>query len=233
MIQFLILFLRSSDYVTWATLAIVAPLMVVVSTPPGEIVTRFWSWKMIVDENFGAGGHNAPIYMSSLISFGHIIYCSGVEDIARINRYQSLVVLLIGLILTYEVAWRGRISRAAACCLVACYSMLFVYHRSYDTVILALPLVYAMAASREAVGIARTLFMLAGVALLVAMNAYESPQQTAFLELTQRLGHAGLVLRAFLVPYPTYATLVALVALWGAARLPESSHALCTVVRYV
>ena len=231
LLPFLILFLRRSDLATWATLAILAPLMVVVSTPPGEIVERVWSWKMMIDKGFGPGQINDLKDLTSIISFGHIMYCLGLEDPARISRYQTLVVLSIGILLAYEVAWRDRISRAAACSLVACYSMLFIYHRSYDTVILALPLVYAAAASREVEGLARPLFRLAGIALLVAMNLYQALVQAKVLGLSQRLGPVGSVLRALLIPYPTYATLVALVALWVAARLSTSSHTLHTNVR--
>jgi len=104
--------------------------------------------------------------------------------------------------------------------LVACYSMLFVYHRPYDTVLLALPLVYAATAASRSRGPVRALLVTSALAILVAMNSY-FPIQFTLLDKSWRLGPAGWLIRALAVPYPTYAVMLAMGTLWFAVRLQE------------
>ena len=87
-----------------------------------------------------------------MIAPSQILYGFGLRDIDQIRVCQSLLIIVLGLALMYEVAWRGRSTRQAASALVACYSMLFVYHGTYDTVLLALPLVYAATAASRSRG---------------------------------------------------------------------------------
>jgi hypothetical protein len=222
MVPFLILFLRRSDVVTWATLAVVAPLMIITTTPPDELIARIWSWQACVRNNFGPGMVNDISYTNpshhSLVSLGQVLYGLGMRDLGLINTGQSLLVLMLGLALLYKVAWRKQVARPAACALVGCYTMLFLYHRSYDTVFLALPLTYAAAAARRSSGVTRALFATAGVAVLVAMNSYTSVELT-LLEKSWKLGLAGRLIQALIIPYLTYAVLIALGTLWFAARL--------------
>lgn len=157
MLPYLLLFLRRFDLRTWVTMGVVAPLMVIATTPPADLISRYWSWQAALHNSFGAGAINDLNLVSNApteISLRHLMYCLGMGDRDRLRAYQSLLVILIGLALLYEIAWRGRITRAAGCSLVSCYVMLFIYHRPYDAVILALPLVYAVAAARQSVGTA-------------------------------------------------------------------------------
>ena len=153
LLPFLILFLRRSDLATWATLAVAALLMIITTTPPHDWVTRFWSWHASTRGRF-EGSVNALNTSGSLLMIApsQILYGFGLRDIDQIRVCQSLLIIVLGLALMYEVAWRGRSTRQAASALVACYSMLFVYHGTYDTVLLALPLVYAATAASRSRG---------------------------------------------------------------------------------
>ena len=231
MLPYLILFVRRLDLGTWVTLGVVAPLLVVATTPPADLVSRYWSWQAVAQGSFDMGGINDLNLVSNApteISLRHLMYCLGMGDRDRLRAYQSLLVILIGLALLYEIAWRGRITRAAGCSLVSCYVMLCIYHRPYDAVILALPLVYAVAAARQSVGTACALFTVAGLAIIAAMNNYIGPV-TQLLKMSSGLGLADRLLQALLLPYPTYAVLIALVTLWAAARLQEHPETVAEV----
>ena len=51
------------------------------------------------------------------------------------------VTVVLGAWLAMQIV-RGRYDRAAVCSLVAFYAAIFLYHRQYEMVVLALPLVY-------------------------------------------------------------------------------------------
>jgi hypothetical protein len=223
LLPFLILFLRRSDVATWATLAVSALLMVITTTPPHDWVARFGSWQASVRNSFEPGKINNLLNSGgslNLISPSQILYGLGMRDLGQIWVYQSLLIIVLGLALMYEVAWRGRSTRQAASALVACYSMLFMYHRPYDAVLLALPLVYAATEASRSRGPVRALLVTSAMAILVAMNTYNSIQVT-LLDRSSRLEPAGWLIRALVVPYPTYALMIAFLALWFAIRLQE------------
>jgi len=224
-LPFLILFLRRSDLATWATLPVAALLLIITTTPPHDWVTRFWSWQASARGSFEPGQVNSlnDGGVLLLIAPSQILYGLGMRDLDQIRGCQFLLTIVLGLALMYEVTWRGRLTRQAASALVACYSMLFVYHRPYDTVLLALPLVYAATAATAASrsrGPVRALFVTSAMAILVAMNSYFSIQFT-LLHKSWRLGPAGWLIRALAVPYPTYAVMLAMGTLWFAVRLQE------------
>ena len=220
-LPFLILFLRRSDLATWATLAVAALLMIITTTPPHDWVTRFWSWHASTRGRFEGSVYALNTSGSLLmIAPSQILYGFGLRDIDQIRVCQSLLIIVLGLALMYEVTWRGRSTRQAASALVACYSMLFVYHRPYDTVLLALPLVYAATAASRSRGPVRALLVTSALAILVAMNSY-FPIQFTLLDKSWRLGPAGWLIRALAVPYPTYAVMLAMGTLWFAVRLQE------------
>src|SRR6266566_2587174 len=80
----------------------------------------------------------------SIIGFDHLFYRLGLRDRRLIRTLQYLAVAASGLWVAWQVVV-ARLPRGAACSLVALYSMVFLYHRDYDTLILALPLVYCAA----------------------------------------------------------------------------------------
>jgi hypothetical protein len=111
----------------------------------------------------------------------------------------------------------GTIPRAAACSLVACFSMLFLYHRNYDSVILALPLVYLTGKARSETRRPRWLHALgaSSVLLIIYLNL------NTITDLTNRSmdwGSGGRVVQATVLPYATWLILLSmLVLVYGGA----------------
>ena len=66
------------------------------------------------------------------------------------------------------------------------------------------------------------------MAIIAAMNNYIGPV-TQLLKMSSGLGLADRLLQALLLPYPTYAVLIALVTHWAAARLQEHPETVAEV----
>jgi hypothetical protein len=92
--------------------------------------------------------------------------------------------------------------------------MAFMYHRLYDAVLLALPLVHAAVRRRaSAVARARQLYAVAAAAITLLLFVPEDP-----LWLLTR-AHPSLLVQALVLPAPFYLLLAALAALDVAGRL--------------
>ena len=146
-----------------------------------------------------------------MIGFDRAIYLLGLRDRRAVQVWQALALLATGLWVARQVVF-ARISRAAACSLVALFSMVFLYHRGYDAVTLALPLVYLTARARSTPGGARWAYALAAVSILFVL--YVKPAGIDYL--TTRSfgwGFSGRLVQALVLPYGTWLILLAMVLL--------------------
>ena len=151
MLPFLVLFHRRADVPAWISMGCVC-LGLCLATGrldalPGRLtnmahrIEALGAPGMVNDYSF-AGTQN-----ESLIGFDHLFYCLGLRDRLLIRRLQYLAVAAVGLWVAWQVVIT-RLSEGTACSLVALFSMVFLYHRDYDTLILTLPLVYCGWSSR-------------------------------------------------------------------------------------
>ena len=99
---------------------------------------------------------------------------------------QSLTLLAVGASVARLVV-AGRLPRPDAVCLISLFSMLFLYHRDYDTVILALPLVRCAGGVRATVGRSRRLYAACGL-ILIAVLYMNAAHLTDVDRLVSRLG---------------------------------------------
>ena len=96
--------------------------------------------------------------------------------------------------------------------------MVFLYHRDYDTVILALPLVYCAARARSEPGLAGRLF--AGCALAIYSILYLNLPLLMFLTAkSQEWGLVGRLIQATLLPYATWLVVLVMIGLVTAESL--------------
>jgi hypothetical protein len=106
--------------------------------------------------------------------------------------------------------WKGRYSNVGSMCIFSIYSMMFLYHRIYDTILLALPLTYAFLRSQANVPRAeRRLYTLAGMAIAVV---HQLPEWILIV-LTKGPAHQSGLVRAIVLPAPFWMLLVALILL--------------------
>jgi len=147
MLPFLLLFCRKADRWTWVMLGgttLVLCLATGAATAlPGRLATvltrinQLESPGQVNDYTF-EGFHS-----QNILGFDHAFYRLGLRNRTAIRVAQYGALLLLGGWVARKVLVRSQLPRPAACSLVALYSMVFFYHRNYDAVILALPLVYA------------------------------------------------------------------------------------------
>src|SRR5262249_45351254 len=153
--------------------------------------------------------------------FDHLFYRLGLRDRRLIGYLQYLSIATLGLWVGSQVLVSRR-SRGVACSLVALFSMVFLYHRDYDSVILALPLVYCDRRAHTELGGVRRLFTGCAVGLVPIIFI-----SAGFLRLltneSQRWEIWGRLIQATLLPYRTWALLTVMVGLVTADSLARRS----------
>jgi hypothetical protein len=77
----------------------------------------------------------------TVLGFERLLWCLGIDDLSLDRSLGLAIAVMLGVALALEIA-RGHVDSRAAAALAAFYSLLFVYHRTHDAVVLALPLVY-------------------------------------------------------------------------------------------
>ena len=220
-LPFLILFLRKADLRTWVALGVVSFGLSLAAAPP-------WEWKTLVGHNLhqiGTSGgpgnindYDFPRAISSdILAFNHLFHRAGVRDREVISGLQwaSVGGLLAGLFLV-----RDRRPFGAVASLAAAGSMLVLYHRMYDAVILALPLAYGSTLALRTTG-GRRVLAVGCVALL--LGVIDQPRE-ALISLTNwslGRGTLGRVVQAVVLPYATWSILLALFGLALCALPPR------------
>jgi hypothetical protein len=221
MAPFLLLFVRKADRWAWVSLgAAVLGLSLTTGHPaalPGDVaafperVRQLQGPGQVNDYSFAGTQHY------NMLGFEHAFYRLGLRDRQAVCIAQYLALLALGVWVARNVVVAGRLPRAAACSLVALFSSVFLYHRNYDAVILAMPLVYCVGQARSAGGPARWLFAAAAVAVLTAL--YADIEFLRFVyESSQAWGAWGRIVQAVVLPCATWLILLAMALLVIGAR---------------
>jgi hypothetical protein len=222
MLPFLLLFLRRADWRAWVALAVTTLALCLATVPATELPSRLATLFDRSQQLAAPGQVNDYSFEGTqpenILGFEHAFYRLGLRDRTTIRLAQYAAVLLLGAWVVRQLL--GRLPRAAACALVALYSTVFLYHRVYDAVILALPLVYSAGQARLASGRARYLFAGCAVAVLLVLNL-----NVDLLRLLTRLslewGGWGRAVQAVVLPYATWLILLAMLLLVRGARAKE------------
>jgi hypothetical protein len=220
MIPFLLLFLRRADRWTWATLAALAIVTSLGTGKPGELPGRLAIFIDRIADLSAPGNVNDYSYAGtrheSIISFEHLFYRLGMRDRVLIRHAQSLALLAIGAgVASLVIA--SRVARTDAACLVGFFSMLFLYHRDYDTVILALPLCHCARRLRATAGRTRWLYAACGL-IVIAVWYMNAGHLKVLSELSVEWGAWGRLVQAAILPYVTWLILGAMLLLVCASR---------------
>ena len=221
MLPFLLLFHRRSDMPAWFCMGCVCLGLCLATGRLDALPARLSNMAHRIEALGAPGKVNDYSFEGeqnqSLIGFDHFFYCLGVRDRLLIRCLQYLAVATVGLWVAWQVLFARR-SRGTACSLVALFSMLFLYHRDYDTLILTLPLVYCVRRARTETGAVRHLFSGCFIAIygILYMNLTLLKYLTAG---SQNWGIAGRLIQATLLPYATWSLLVVMVALVTADSL--------------
>jgi hypothetical protein len=220
MIPFLILFLRRADRLTWVVLTAV---VLALCTPAGrisELPARLVTLAERAQELSAPGWVNDYSYKGSrnesIISIEHLFYRLGMRDREWIGNAQVLALLAAGIWVAYLVVL-NKLPRRAAASLVGYFSLLFLYHRDYDTVILALPLTYCAGKVRVTNGPARWLYTACG-SMAIAILYMDTLSLRLLTQHSLDWETWGRLVQATVLPYGTWLILLSMILLVWATR---------------
>jgi hypothetical protein len=162
---------------------------------------------------------------ASMLGIDRMLVCLGVTNRQRAKIVEAVVLIAAGLLLFRDVVVRRTLDGPAAAALIALYSVVFLYHRLSDAVLLIFPFIYAAHRARVVEGSARVLYSLSASAVLITLFVPGS-----FLDALNgpiAPGSAtGLAARMLILPVATYGVILAFVLLWIAERRPAVEGAM-------
>jgi hypothetical protein len=216
MLPFLILFCRKRDVRTWLALGVTCSTMCLLGGSPKLLPRRILSTVQQIEALSATGQVNDYSFHgtqnATMIGFDHALYRLGLRDRSTIRLLQLIAVMLMGL-WVMRLSWADRLPRAAVCSIVALYSLLFFYHRIYDTVILALPLVYCAGGAQVAVGSSRWLFVASSISILAVL--FMSASDLKWLtDSSLNWGVRGRLVQAAVTAYATWMILAAMACIY-------------------
>jgi hypothetical protein len=226
MLPFLILFQRPTDLRSWVALGVTTAALCASTGSPAELPDRLATVARRIGELGARGGVNDYSFEgpqnSSILSIDRALYCLGLRDRGQIRAGQLAAVAAAG-------AWVARAStrrlpRPAACSLVALYAMTFLYHRDYDTVILALPLVHVAGQAQSGTSLPRRLPAVAATCVILILN-YDYAWIEILSDLAAGPGLPARLLRAVMLPYPVWLILIAMICLAAEPSRPDDPSA--------
>ena len=220
----LLLFPRRADLRSWVALIVAVAALCLLPGHVSEFPTRLGEMLTHLRELSGPGQPNDITFAGpqavSIVGFEHTAYRLGIRDLRMASMAQFAALGLLGASLA-AVVWRSRVPRPAACALVMLYAFVFLYHRVYDALVLAIPLTYAVALARSARGWRRVASGLASLTMLTILYMRRKPMQAAS-DWSTRHAMAGRLVQAIVLPYATWAVLLSmaclLAATWKAGR---------------
>lgn len=220
MLPFLLLFLRKTDLRAWLALIACCLVLCLLGSPVDEVLYRCRECLENIGRASQVGHINDYTYANAsnaeIIGPAHALYRLGLRDPVWIRWGQFAGVGLVGVWLGWKIVRDETLARPAAAALVCCFAGIFLYHRFYDLVVLALPLVYAMTRAREVSGKARWLYSLCVLAIVGALYVQVGTLRKLSGDLPA--GAVGTLIEVVVLPYATWLILLALASLAGAER---------------
>jgi len=216
MTPFLLLFLRRADRLSWVVLVALVLGSCGLTGRIADLPGRLATLAQRAGELSAPGKVNDYSYQGtrneSIISFEHLFYRLGMRDRVWIRYAQVFALLTVGAWVAYLVLLKD-LPRPAAACLVSLSSLLFIYHRDYDTLILALPLVHCAGRLGEATGRARWAYAAIGVSTIGVLYM-SSTFLRCLTGLTLQWGAWGRLVQGTVLPYATWLILLSMLTLF-------------------
>lgn len=200
-------FCRRKDATTWLTFIATVGICWLFSSPLDQLGPRL-SEMLANAKTLTAPGQvndfsDAGTQSHSLLGFDRLLFCLGLHDRTLVRVAQALLMLLGGGWLMWQVLRRGWITRPAAAALVCVAAFFFLYHRTYDLTLLALPLVYLAGRARgveaSLPGPGRRWAAIGAVAILLLLIVHPRLPHAAGLKL-DRFPLVGMLAHALLMP---------------------------------
>lgn len=216
MIPILLLFLRRRDLKTWASMTISGFVLTFMAIRPTHLLQALReNWTNIV-ESGAAGAVNdysfAGPNCSDLVGLNLAVYHLGVRHRGLVSAMSLAVLLVLILWIAWQLYRRPAIAHAPAAAIVTCFAAIFLYHRQYDMVVLALPLAYTFMRSLSEPTRRRWFYRACAVGLVGVLFEPVNVLHR-LLTFSQSHGAIGRVVEALVLPAATWILLGIVVGL--------------------
>lgn len=217
MLPFLLLFFRKEDWKVWLAMGVAGLALVLTTTGPSEIVPRCRECLDNIRATRGPGkidDYELENHKNlNMIAFSIVLSRFGIEDRNWVDRLHLAATGVLCAVVAWLVLGQRRLARPAAGAVVALFAMLFLYHRQYDLVFLALPLTYAFSRAAATSGGRRWLYVASALCMLTALNLMPWLLDPAWYYVREHDGPVSWFLRITLLPVMTWLVLASLVLL--------------------
>ncbi|MFO0892078.1 MAG: glycosyltransferase family 87 protein [Isosphaeraceae bacterium] len=157
----------------------------------------------------------AGAYHDDLLGLEHWLYCIGLRDARAVSAAQLGLLAVAGLGLLWDFRLRGaRRDDRLLSVLLCLYACLFLYHRIYDAVIVALPMAYCLEMARTSPRIRANVYRAIASGLVLVLNFPRGGVLLSFTAWTEQAGAIGRLAQFVLLPYCTWILLASFGLLW-------------------
>ncbi len=226
MAPFGLLFLRRRDRATWVSCAATILVLLLLSGHPERLFDQGRAMLRYIGMLSQPGMVNNPTYTGliheSIVGFDHALYRVGIHDPRAYRIGSAIILIAMGGWLARGI-WTGALSDGLAVALVSLFSVVFLYHRIYDTVIIGPAVVFAYRQAKSSRGRTRYLSITAFLLMLSVLNIWEF-QLRGLFNASWRWGGGGTLVRAAVLPCATWAVLLSMVCLVLADRPSVSTQ---------
>lgn len=217
---FLLLFHRRIDLKVWFSLAVTVLLLICLGGQPKRTLEQCRAELHYISKMSQTGQTNDISYAGpqneSILGIDHAFYRLGVRNRSALAFIQLAALGLIGGWLAWEVIG-ARIPRTLAISMVSLFSVIFLYHRLYDSVMFAPPLVYATGQAKVCSGRTRVLASAAAISMLLVLYMRRRTL-AAITHWAPAHGLPGRIAEIVILPYGTWLILLSMVCLRLAQR---------------
>ena len=222
---FLLLMLGRKHWKAWIAFAAVVASLCLCLYPAGRLAGLVAGQLENVRQARQVGEINdysfSGPYHDDMLGLEHWLYCLGLRDNGVTSLLQLAILFVIGLGLLGEYLVRVRPVEELRLAVVLClFSCVFLYHRSYDTVILALPLFYCVDRARDETRRRAIMYKAVATGLVLVLNFPRGGVLIRLSNWSQSSGLAGRMVQILVLPYCTWILLASMFMLWYLGRGP-------------
>ncbi|MGC8641035.1 MAG: glycosyltransferase family 87 protein [Isosphaeraceae bacterium] len=219
MLPFLLLFTRKADRKSWIALAVTGVILILLGGQASRIIEDLrleigYIGQLSMPGRVNDVSYQGP-YNEWILGIDHLAYRLGVHHRSSLALIQGLTLILVGAWLGWEIISR-KISRVQGTVLLSLFSVIFLYHRLYDTVMIAPALVYAVDQAKSQRGRCRFLFAGAVVTMLGILYMRRKTLAMLTVWVTTHSGMAASLIETLILPYATWLILLSIVLLRAA-----------------
>jgi hypothetical protein len=221
MLPFMLFVLRRRDWTVWIALGATVCVLVLLGGQPTRLIEQCGEMLQRIGDLSKPGAINDISFTGtqnfSILGIDFLAYRLGVRGWVDVKIIQAVVLAGLGLALAYGVI-RGPLKSGLGLALISLYSVIFLYHRAYDLVILAPAVLYSFSQAKACIGWRRAAFGAATAMMVSAMYFNRDLMEIANIIVKSHDGVLSKIAEYTLLPYTTWMILGSMILIFWAGR---------------